>query len=834
MESLHITAPDAEDDLYSGFNEYPSTFSTKDIEKDEILQQALRSSYGKRIGVFTSKATPGMRFGTGMSVREPMTGFQLQDSVTRPMTAVRGAGYTSQKTAAQMFDPLNQASKMHAHSLEKIDDRPEDKVRRLERKITELIDESCVFNWKGDHRSALDKAKDASSKERSLIRMQEQTGLSDSHNLDLTFSVLFNLANQYALNEMYTESLNTYNVITKNKMFPNAHRLKVNMGNIYVKLGQYQKAVKMYRMALDQVPNTHKDLRIKITHNIGILFVKMGQYGEACSNFERIMNEKPDFKAGLHAIICYFAMDDKEKMRLGFQMLLDVPLDIDDEDRYISTSDDVSSNLLLEVIRNDSLRSLEREIKRIAERSILTAAKLIAPVIEDNFTAGYNWCVEAIKNSLYAPLAGDLEINRAVTLLKQGELPQAVDTLRAFEKKGSKVASTAATNCSFIYFLQGDIEQAEKSGEAAKEADGYNAGAYVNLGNCSLSRGELVRAKDLYTLALDNDASCVEAIYNLGLVTKQQGLFEESLEYFLKLHAIINHHPHVLYQLGHLHELIGDTEQAVDWFLQLLGIVPSDPGVLQKLGEIYDNENDKQQAYHYYFESYRHFPSNFVVLDWLGAYFVALHVSEKAVSFYRRAASMQPNEPKWRLLIGSCYRRSGNYQQALATYKHIHTDFPDNIECLKLLVRMCSDLGLKEASGYAMELKKAEKSKELRERIGSSRSGSRRSSGRSSRGGLSPSADSPLPPTRGGSGSQSSLPPPTRDSIRDSISSQRIAKMQLIESSGDPFSQQLRDIDASYSDPLGPLERPRTAAGSRRNFDDEFADEEIGDDLLPE
>ena len=39
--------------------------------------------------------------------------------------------------------------------------------------------------------------------------MREQAGLAESHNLDLTFSVLFNLANQYANNEMYTEALNT-------------------------------------------------------------------------------------------------------------------------------------------------------------------------------------------------------------------------------------------------------------------------------------------------------------------------------------------------------------------------------------------------------------------------------------------------------------------------------------------------------------------------------------------------------------------------------------------------------------------------------------------------
>ena len=45
----------------------------------------------------------------------------------------------------------------------------------------------------------------------------------------------------------------------------------------------------------------------------------------------------------------------------------------------------------------------------------------------------------------------------------------------------------------------------------------------------------------------------------------------------------------------------------------------------------------------------------------------------------------------------------------------------------------------------------------------------------------------------------------------------------------------VRDIDTSYSDPLGPApERPRTSAGRGIINDDEFADEEIGDDLLPE
>lgn len=67
--------------------------------------------------------------------------------------------------------------------------RPEEKIRVQEQKIMQLIEEACVASNEGDCRKALTKAKDASNKERSLIRMQEQMGLADQHNLDLTFSV---------------------------------------------------------------------------------------------------------------------------------------------------------------------------------------------------------------------------------------------------------------------------------------------------------------------------------------------------------------------------------------------------------------------------------------------------------------------------------------------------------------------------------------------------------------------------------------------------------------------------------------------------------------------
>lgn len=70
------------------------------------------------------------------------------------------------------------------------------------------------------------------------------------------------------------------------------------MGNICVEQNKYPKAIKMYRMALDQVPEVHKGVRLRILQNIGTVFVKMGQYADAITSFEHIMEEKADFKTG--------------------------------------------------------------------------------------------------------------------------------------------------------------------------------------------------------------------------------------------------------------------------------------------------------------------------------------------------------------------------------------------------------------------------------------------------------------------------------------------------------------------------------------------------------
>uniref|UniRef100_A0A7N6BLK3 Intraflagellar transport 88 homolog n=1 Tax=Anabas testudineus TaxID=64144 RepID=A0A7N6BLK3_ANATE len=829
MEHVHLAVE--EDDLYSGYNDYNPTFDSEELENDVGFQQAVRTSHGRRppmtakfpgtaIGARPLASSFGSRIPMVSSMGRPMTG-AVQDGAARPMTAVRAAGYTSSLTRGSNFDPLGQ-SRGPAPPLEaKNEDTPDEKIKILEKKVNDLLEESCMAHSIGALQLALEKAKEAGRKERTLVRQREQSGNADI-NVDLTYSVLLNLANQYANNEMYPEALNSYQVIVKNKMFSNAGRLKVNMANIYFKQKNYPKAIKFYRMALDQISNSHKEMRIKIMQNIGVVFIRMGQYSDAITSFEHIMSESPNIKTGFNLILCYYAIGDRERMKKAFQKLISVPLSID-EDKYLPSNDDPGSNLVVEAIKNDKLHQMERDLKVLAEKYIMTAAKLIAPAIETSFATGFDWCVDMVKSSQYVELANDLEINKAITYLRQKDFNQAVETLKTFEKKDSRVKSAAATNLSFLYFLEKDYDQADRYADLAMNADRYNPAALINKGNTVFVKQDYEKAAEFYKEALRNDSSCTEALYNLGLTHKRLNRLEEALDCFLKLHAILRNSAQVMYQLANLYELLEDPQQAIEWLMQVISVTPTDPHVLAKLGELHDSEGDKSQAFQYYYESFRYFPSNIDVIEWLGAYYIETQFCEKAIQYFERATLIQPTQVKWQLMVASCYRRSGNYQKALETYKDIHSKFPENVECLRFLVRLCTDMGLKEVQEYATKLKKVEKMKEMREqRVKSGREGSARGRREGS----------------AGSAGDVRVCVFCADSSHSSNSTkvERLsAKMRSLPTSNEPYeANSPKELDASYVDPLGPqMERPKTGVRKRVD-DDDFADEELGDDLLPE
>nr|NP_523613.4 no mechanoreceptor potential B, isoform C [Drosophila melanogaster]AAF57219.4 no mechanoreceptor potential B, isoform C [Drosophila melanogaster] len=580
-----------------------------------------------------------------------------KSGLARPSTAVRAVGYAANcESAHQRFEQffLEKAKQQTLSSRAAVDAikdvNPQMKYKNLEEKIVKLLESSIVLAWQGSPNKllnldtklaeALSKAKEAFSLDRTLHQFRDQHGENVYHNFDLTYAVFFNLAEQYERSEMHIEALNTYSIMAKNKMFPHVNQLKLNMGNIYYSMGIYQKAVKMYRMALDSVPKSLSQLRLKIRENIGILFIRMGSYSDAASSFEFIMTERANIRSSIHLLLCYFALGDVEKVKLAFRRLCDVQTEaiesdmesetniiklqqqaepiqqIGETDGYQSLNNEpvtgsvikaegggklnetvkfaatVKHRYVVQALKKDELAVYRNERRNAVKRSITMIVDLISPFIEDNYNDGYNWCIEIIKTSNLAWLANELELNKALVYLRQNDVHQAIETLQMYDRKseGSMTAS-ALTNLSFIYISLGNLEMASHCVNQLHEIGSLknNAPGLINAGIVELGSHNLILASERFEGALQLQPMNFEARYNLGLVALAQNDYELAEERFellkeqLMLPSSVQH-SHVFYQLAKLQErrlesgLISNFTPgaALQAYLQVVGISASD------------------------------------------------------------------------------------------------------------------------------------------------------------------------------------------------------------------------------------------------------------------
>ncbi|CDW52387.1 intraflagellar transport protein 88 [Trichuris trichiura] len=543
----------------------------------------------------------------------------------------------------------------------------EAKFQKMETKVSSFL-EASVFAWeRNDGKQALEYAKEAVRRERAVVKLREQQNLVEDTNTDLTFSVLFNLAQQYTNNGLFSEALKMYETLTKNKMFTTAGDLLINIGNIYMHKQQYISAIRQYQLALERVPSAQKI----ILANMGIAYFKLKKYKDSMNCFEEAMQIKSNFPIGFNLLLCAVLLEDWQQLKICFVNLLDSSFFYELEFRKIPL--------------RQCLSQWENSKRQQKDQIILNAASLVAPKISSNYDEGYSWCVEMTKKSKYADIADDLELNKAVRCLHAGQV----------EEVRSSVS--ALNNIAMLYFLQGDLKEAEDIAEKALASDRYNACALVNRGNVCFRRGEYELAREYYRDAWSNEANCIEALYNLSLSCRQLGLFDEALECLQKIRAVV-----VAYN---------GNSQAIEWYTQAHVVAPNDPSILSKLGELHEKIGDKQQAFHFFLDSYRLYPSCLETTEWLATYYVEKELTEKAIAYFERAAMIQPNEVKWHLMVANCLRRSGNYTKALQRYRETHSRFPDDINCLEQLVRAATDLGLAEAAEYAEALKRAEKLK---------------------------------------------------------------------------------------------------------------------------
>ena len=310
--------------------------------------------------------------------------------------------------------------------------------------MNDLLEKSAMAGRDGDAGAALELAEECCKLERRLQRARESASLEG--NVELAFATQLNLAHRQHLRGMHAEAIETYGAIVKNRAFANGGRLPVNMGNVYYEQGKYPAAIKMYRMALDQITAASKETRFKITRNIACAFLRMGQYVDAAQTFSDVMENEPDLTSGFNLVVCYYATGDVEKMKRAFVSLLALrAYEPDDEDGTGGGGVDD------DVLADDGLRAELRRRQIAAHNKIMMAAKLIGPKVGKTPERGYEYLADEMHRAGYASLANELEMEKALGHLKAktnvpANFEEGKRCLREFEKKEHSLKAKAATN----------------------------------------------------------------------------------------------------------------------------------------------------------------------------------------------------------------------------------------------------------------------------------------------------------------------------------------------------------------------------------------------------
>ena len=309
----------------------------------------------------------------------------------------------------------------------------------------------------------------------------------------------------------------------------------------------------MYNMALDSTMQQNKDMKMKIKKNVGLAYVKQKKFGKAIEVYEDVMSDTPDFDIGFNLIVCLYALGEKEKMRTWFERLLmiDIPgIDEEEQEELAQMQTKLGAGAsgatgaggaatqraganpektLPNINEADPLKEYLKDKKKEALNYVSSAAKLVAPIIEQDVIVGYNYVIEALKAANLPEVESEMEIAKSIHYIKNKEIERAIESFKAFEKKEKIMMAMASNNISFLYFLENDFKAAEQFSDLAIQHDRYNSKALVNKGNCLFINEDYDRAKEFFLEAIGVEADCIEAIYNLGLVYKRLGYYNESL-----------------------------------------------------------------------------------------------------------------------------------------------------------------------------------------------------------------------------------------------------------------------------------------------------------------
>jgi protein O-GlcNAc transferase len=177
--------------------------------------------------------------------------------------------------------------------------------------------------------------------------------------------------------------------------------------------------------------------------------------------------------------------------------------------------------------------------------------------------------------------------------------------------------------------------------------------------------GNLHAAERLYRQALEAEPNHAEALYYLGILHSQRGLFEQAIEFLGRACAINARQPVYCYALANAHLERGEYDEAAAGYRRAIRLHHDFPDAHNNLGIALERSGKLREAVRSYRQAVRLRPDGVSALVNLGNAHRRLGDTDQAEECYRKAIGIDPSVAEAHNNLGNILQRRGEIDQAI-------------------------------------------------------------------------------------------------------------------------------------------------------------------------
>lgn len=173
----------------------------------------------------------------------------------------------------------------------------------------------------------------------------------------------------------------------------------------------------------------------------------------------------------------------------------------------------------------------------------------------------------------------DAYYNLALAFTKLGKRQEAINTYRALIELAPQHAG-ARFQLGCLLMEQSHYEAAIEQFSAIERDHPFHFETETNIATCYLKLRRLNEAKMHYLKALALSSQDTQILFNLGIISMQQGFPKEAVEYYLRLLKIDADHSDTHNNLAIVYLALQDKEAALNHFREALRLNPNNPTLI--------------------------------------------------------------------------------------------------------------------------------------------------------------------------------------------------------------------------------------------------------------